>query len=396
MRQSVDSGQNALKAVKRASDEQNGTVGKVSDLSRTLYALVEELTAVSNEVSEKAQSGVNNMRAMKDTISGVKQEIETMVGVSENLSEKAETVRSVVKSITGIAEQTNLLALNASIEAARAGAAGKGFSVVAEEVRNLADESKRAVSMISSTLDELLKNVGSATQNTRTVSSKVESSVEEINQIIESIADILQIIETVGASTSEVSQTAEKLAGISEQLDENSKNLMKRSDEAMRQFNVIEAEIAPLLEQTVSMSSKTAGSAKVTETLIRSLAAIRMNDDAVFVNIAQNAEKSHVTFVENLKKGIESDAYFDLEGNPNRCALGIFFNLIPKPLCIEQDLWSETIALHETFHPLYHKALTATLDHDRTQAMRCYSEAEKLSKKIIHNLHTMMNVCASR
>ena len=390
----VDAGQNALKVVKQACDEQHNTVEDVANTSRTLYALVEELTSVNNEVSDKAQSGMNDMRSMQDTISGIKQEMEAMVGISENLSEKAKIVRSVVGSITGIAEQTNLLALNASIEAARAGAAGKGFSVVAEEVRTLAEESKRTVSKISTTLDELSKNVDNATQNTQAISSKVEISVQEISEIIESIAGILRIIKTVGASTGEVAQAAEKLAGISSQLDENSQNLMTRSDEAMKQFDIIKVEITPMTDQIVAMSAKSKNSATLTETLIRNLSVIRVNDDSEFVNIAENAEKSHKVFVQNLKQGIESGRYFDLEGDPNRCALGIFFNLMPKPESIGQALWNDTIALHKNFHLLYHKALTATLENDKTQMARCYTDAENLSEKIIHNLHAMKSICA--
>jgi methyl-accepting chemotaxis protein len=394
LRGNIDAGQNALKIVKHACDEQHNTVENVADTSRTLYALVEELMSVSNEVSDKAQSGMDEMRSMQDTVSGIKREMETMVGISGSLSEKAATVRSVVGSITGIAEQTNLLALNASIEAARAGAAGKGFSVVAEEVRNLAKESKRAVSMITATLGDLSKNVENSTRNTQAISSKVDNSVREIHEIIESIADILRMIKTVGGATGEVAQMAEKLAGISRELDENSQNLMARSDEAMAQFDTIKTEIAPLTEQTVEMAGKTEASATLTETLIRSLAAIRVNDDSEFVTIAENAEKSHKAFIQKMREGIESGAYFDLEGNPNRCALGIFFNLMPKPDCIDPALWNETIALHKNFHPFYHKTLTATLENDKEQAMRRYFEAEKLSEKIINNLRLMKSVCA--
>jgi uncharacterized protein YoxC len=392
----VNAGQNALTTVQHACEEQYNTVENVADTSRTLYGLVEELTSVNNEVSLKAQSGMNDMRSMHATISGIKQEMKTMVSVSESLSENAGTVRSVVGSITGIAEQTNLLALNASIEAARAGAAGRGFSVVAEEVRNLAEESKRAVSMIAATLDELSENVDNTTRNTQVISSKVDSSVKEIDDSIESIADILQIIKTVGESTNEVSQVAEKLAGISGELDENSQNLMARSDEAMKQFGSIKAEIKSMENQTSAMADRTKHSGMLTETLIRKLVAIRVNDDSEFVGIAENAEKSHRTYIQNMKKGIESGAYFDLEGNPNRCALGIFFNLMPKPDCIDQALWDETITLHKNFHPFYHKTLAATLDNDKAQAMRHYAEAEKLSEKIIRNLQLMRSVCAKK
>jgi methyl-accepting chemotaxis protein len=391
--ESVGAGTVSLNEVKQAAEKQHVTVEKVSEMSRTLYALVEELTSVSDSISVRTQSGMNEMRSMERGISSIKQEMQAMVSLSEELHEKARTVRSVIGNITDVAEQTNLLALNASIEAARAGEAGKGFAVVADEVRKLAEESKRTVVTISSTLDGLLGNVENATLNTQAVSSTVDASIMEISQAIKSISEILPAIETVGASTLEVSKTAEELANVSETLDENSKDLILRSDNAQRNFRRIEEGIEPLAEQTRVMSDKTKESALLTETLIRHLATIRMADDAEFAAVACGAEKSHKMFVQNLKKGIDSGTYFDLEGNPNRCGLGLFFNLMPKPACVEDCLWEKTIALHERFHPFYHKALLATLGQDKEKALKVYAEAEKLSVQIIANLREMIRSC---
>ncbi len=393
--QNVISGQKSMECVQESCRTQEETVCGVSEMSATLYSLVEELTAVSTDISHQAELGMTDMRSMEHNISGINEDMQSMVGVSEELNKKAETVRAVVGSITAIAEQTNLLALNASIEAARAGEAGRGFAVVAEEVRTLADESKRAVSRISTTLEELVNDVNQSMQNTKSVSQKVDSSVNEIDRVSEAITAILENVGTVSRSTEEVSKTAENLSHASANLDASSKTLVEQSDGAMAQFMKIEHEIEGLLAQAHSTTEKMQGTSQVGESLIRQLATIRTNDDAEFATVARAAEEAHKNFVANLRKGIESGVYFDLEGNPNRCKLGVFFNLMPKPSCIDARLWNETIATHEKFHPLYHKVLDAVMMGNSGEAMRHYKEAEQLSYKIIQNLHLMMAACES-
>ncbi len=393
MRRDVDTGQVAVEAVQHLCSNQDVAVKQVSDTSNTLYSLVQELTAASNEISDKAESGMRDMRSMEQKISSINQEMQAMVNISETLNEKAETVRTVVGSITDIAEQTNLLALNASIEAARAGEAGRGFAVVAEEVRKLADESKRTVGLIASTLEELVQNVGESRQNTRKISAKVDSSVKEIDRVTEAISTILSGIRTIGASTEEVSATAQDLSSAALHLADSSRELVVRSDEALMQFRTIEEEIEPLSTQTREMVAKLRGTAETAEDLIQQLSMIRMSNDREFVQIAQVAQDAHRNFVVALRKGIDGGTWFDLEGNPNRCRLGVFFNLMPKPSCIDGALWKETIAIHERFHPLYHKVLNAALDGNRTLALKHYDEAERLSRNIIANLNTMMERC---
>lgn len=395
MRTDVESGKESLISVQDSNRTQHGTVRQVANISTTLYALVEELTSVSHEISDKAQTGMNEMRSVEQNISSINMDMQTMVDVSEKLNDRTETVKTVVNSITDIANQTNLLALNASIEAARAGEAGRGFAVVADEVRKLADDSKRSINLISGTLEELVQDVNASLQSTRTVSGKIENSVTEITQVMNAISTILTSIHVVGESALQVSHTAENLSQTSAQLEESSDDLTRRTEEAMSQFTKIEESIEPLVLQTQSMARKTENAAVMSENLIRQLVTIHVNDGTEFYDVAQAAENGHRDFVANLKKGIDSGKYFDLEGNPTRCKLGIFLSMMPKPPQIDANLWQETIKIHEQFHPLYHKALDCVLAGDRTSAMRVYAEAEKISAKIIDNLQVMKERCKS-
>ncbi len=396
MRRSVHLGQIAIEAVQDSTRKQDSTVKSVTEVSNTLYGLVENLKNVSDDIADKASTGVQEMQSMSGGISGIGKEMQGMLQVSEQLNKDAETVRTVVSSITDIAEQTNLLALNASIEAARAGEAGKGFAVVAEEVRKLADESKHAVSLISSTLENLVEQVNQTTQKTRSVSDRVDTSVNEMTRVTEAITYILNSIQDVGSSAQKISQTAGELAEASHTLDENSIALVERSNEALKQFRTIDNDLVPMEKQTKTLLERTGNSVEVAEDLIRQLALVRMYRNNDFVLLAENAIASHKAFLQNMRNGVESGAYFDLEGSSDRCGLGIFMRFGTRPDAVDKRLWDETIKVHGDFHDLYHHVLDASLSGDKARAQALCHDAERVSYKVIENLNTMKKLCSAK
>jgi len=137
--------------------------------SSEFMALVQEMTASTNEVHDSSQQAVVDMETLKD-------EFEVVKGNIDAISKMAATVKN-------IAAQSNLLGLNASIEAARAGEHGRGFSVVADEVRKMADTSKGAVEDISGQLDHIMNSV-------ETMSKMVNEVMEGINKNSISIGEL--------------------------------------------------------------------------------------------------------------------------------------------------------------------------------------------------------------
>jgi methyl-accepting chemotaxis protein len=191
-----------MQAAAEETNAQSGAVAAASEQAsanvQTVAAATEELTSsikeIGRQVSQSSQvttKAVDEANKAKDLVRG--------------LDDAAQKIGKVVALITDIAEQTNLLALNATIEAARAGEAGKGFAVVASEVKNLANQTAKATEEISNQI----AGVQGATKSSVTA---IESIFETIGQINEISTTIAAAIEEQTAATAEISRNVEQAA----------------------------------------------------------------------------------------------------------------------------------------------------------------------------------------
>ncbi len=177
--------------VSRVANTTSESVSSVAAAMEEMTATVEEISRSTTQASEVAQEA--------------KEEATKAQAVIQNLAHAAEQISEVSKLIGSIAEQTKLLSLNATIEAARAGEAGKGFSVVANEIKELAQQTGNSVTEI----DEMLKDLQSGVTNALSAMNRISEVIEQVAEFSNNIA---AAIEEQTATTNEVSANTQKVS----------------------------------------------------------------------------------------------------------------------------------------------------------------------------------------
>lgn len=147
----------------------------------------------------------NDLQNVSDALSTVKDKFSEVNAQGLELGNKVKNIISIVSTVESIAEQTNLLALNASIEAARAGEMGRGFSVVAEEIRKLAEDSKSAVNTINASLNEFIGGVNEMVTQVNNQFVELENGTNTMAQVTSESKDASEQIKTVTVSIAEIS-----------------------------------------------------------------------------------------------------------------------------------------------------------------------------------------------
>lgn len=181
--------------------------GKITNVSSNAGEL-EKLTSETGETISAGIASVQSLTRSSETTASITRDVIQSI---QELEEKSKAISNIVSVINDIAEQTNLLSLNASIEAARAGEAGRGFSVVAEEIRKLADQCLTSSAQISSIVDEIVDKTGDvvsiARQAETAVTSQVdvvENTTESFRQIDKLVAQLIQALEIISNNVQEM------------------------------------------------------------------------------------------------------------------------------------------------------------------------------------------------
>jgi len=210
---------------------------------------VEEVASSAQSISQTAQELSNEIHNTEEAVKNGQKELEeqakmmTIVGeqnskatkIVKSVAEKSNNVQEIVNTISSIAEQTNLLALNAAIEAARAGEAGKGFAVVADEIRKLAEESQSSSANIANILNEIDEGATQASTAVEKSTELYEDVVEGRKRVSEEFDNVYHSIETITENIDSLTGTAEEQSASSEEMasamDQSSKSMMNVSEQ---------------------------------------------------------------------------------------------------------------------------------------------------------------------
>jgi methyl-accepting chemotaxis protein len=183
----------------------------VEEVKQTAQLSSQKARFVSDSAQRSVQISVGGKRAVEESVNGMTRIREQMESIAESivrLSEQSQAIGEIIATVNDLAEQSNLLAVNAAIEAAKAGEQGRGFTVVAQEVKNLAEQSKQATAQVRTILNDIQRATQGAVLATEQGAKAVESGVkqtqeagESIRQLTESIAESAQAATQIAASS---------------------------------------------------------------------------------------------------------------------------------------------------------------------------------------------------
>lgn len=206
--------------------ETSQLMGTLSESARRVNASAKEASSLAENGDQVIQASVQRMESLSETMNSISH-------VVVQLGERSVNIGRVVDAITNIAGQTNLLALNAAIEAARAGEHGKGFAVVADEVRKLAEQSREMATQISSYIGEIQDEIQKAVESAQVGTTEAASSIEVAKEAGESFMRILGSVEKVAEEIQDVFRATKQVT------EDNRARVMMRAIEEVSAANAL-------------------------------------------------------------------------------------------------------------------------------------------------------------
>ena len=213
----------------------------------------ENATVAAHESAASTTDGVNKIQTIIDKIANqVKKSKEDAVLV-QNLSVQVQKIESIVNTIDDIASQTNLLALNAAIEAARAGEAGKGFAVVADEVRALASRTTASTNEITAMVSKIQTDASVADSAIQESVVVMDELSEESSQVESILGNLTAMVNTVSEQITQIATAAEQQTVATQEISTNMKSITDGSKELSNTINFVNSEIKDSNDQVVTL-----------------------------------------------------------------------------------------------------------------------------------------------
>ncbi len=235
------------KAMDCSNEELSGQQEKTDQVAAAINEMASSVSEVatsakgaaekSKEAAEQTQHGALTVTEALGIIESLSSDVDNAEASIQTLSVDSETIGEVLNVIKAIAEQTNLLALNAAIEAARAGEQGRGFAVVADEVRTLASRTQDSTKEIQEIIEKLQHGVGDAVNQMGNVRKRANDCIEQVEVSAETLGEIAGTVQSISTMTMQIQVATQEQAQVASEVNTNVQAISGASQNTVSQIN---------------------------------------------------------------------------------------------------------------------------------------------------------------
>lgn len=386
-------------AVDGISKSAGSTAGIASDVSKAHENLTTTIIEVSDE-SSRIMEDIRSCEGELTSISGMSSTaISTAQGMKTDIGGLIDTVRNMteaIAAINSISAQTNLLALNASIEAARAGDAGRGFSVVAEEIRSLAEEAKSLTGRMGTFVSEIQ-------EASRKSSNSVDTTVAELEHINDNIQKVWKITGQNRKGMDHIADSVSSLAAVSEEISSSMHELDNQMQHINEECQDLRGNMDSLAISSSSIGELAAPSKLIEKHLEESTQimgamvqdAFYMLDNRVLLNCLNSAVDAHHNWLNTLAEMAQTGTLKVLQTDCTKCGLGHFYYAF-KPVNPQiTEIWNGLEAKHKNFHAYGKEMIRAIKAGDGADLQQIYKKAEACSKDLNADFQSIIRIIES-
>lgn len=355
--------------------------GQVSTASQQMSETIHDIATNISEATEKMNEAVALASRGQTLIDGVNNSSDEVSLVMEglkiqinNLQQEAEKIGDVISVINDIADQTNLLALNAAIEAARAGEAGRGFAVVADEVRKLAEKTQFSTSEIAGVINNVRSDVLDTVKNADKASEAIAGQSEHISDVSRNFQDIMEAVENVNGHMVSVSAAMEQQT--------------VTTSEIVVSIESVERDASLMLDKSKDLAESTTGIVKALNDMDDEFAKFKLSNKGIPLI---RTKIGYAVYLSNIQKTVQDPEHsFDL-GDYDSCNFDEIYGADGRKFYGSYHEYNEMVLLHSKVEEFGKEIVQAAKTRSISTCQDSYEGFRHAVNELIRNLNTLID-----